>query len=383
MCLRNWRFFSVITVLILMTVVATIAIPVRPALAAAGIWHLQTVDPIEVRGTSIAVDVNDHPHISYYDVTDPGNCRLKYARWTGTAWVTQIVDSPLGACSNAGTSIVLDSGNLPHIAYSDYAGTTVKYARWTGSAWDIKSLGANGHSTSLALDSYGIPRISFTGATGNLEYARWYPSPGIWLIETVDSSGGDTSLALDSNDYPHISYAKAGGSAIYIWYANKADGGTWSTREVDAYYVGGGYSSISLKLDSGNLPHIVYSDPEHKTVKYARYMGSVWGKETVDTSSVRFNSTSLALDSSNRPHISYTDAGALSLHYAFRTESAWVKETVDPNEFVGSSIALDNSGYPQISYASAGLTSLHGASLYIPTPRSRMSFRPSDSPGRT
>ena len=47
MCLRNWRFFSVITVLILMTVVATIAIPVRPALAAAGIWHLQTVDPIK------------------------------------------------------------------------------------------------------------------------------------------------------------------------------------------------------------------------------------------------------------------------------------------------------------------------------------------------
>ncbi len=364
---RIWRFFTLTAALILMTVVATTAIPARPVMAAAGVWDLQTVDTREVRGTSIAVDVNGYSHISYYDVTDPASCKLKYARWTGSAWAIEIVDSPLGACSNAGTSIVLDSGSLPHIAYCDYAGTTIKLAGWTGSAWDIKSLSANGHNPSLALNSYGNPRISFSGVTGNLEYASWYPSPGMWLIETVDSSGGYTSLALDSNDYPHISYAKAGGSAIYIWYATKPGGSTWSKVEVDNYYAGAGYSSISLKLDSSNLPHIAYSDPRLKTVEYARYTGSAWGKETVDTSPVRFDSTSIALDSSNRPHISYTDVAALSLHYAVRTESAWEKQTVDPGEFSDSSIALDSSGNPQISYASAGATSLHYA-RFFPTP---------------
>jgi len=364
---RNWRIFSVITVLLLMTVVAATAIQTRPVLAAAGIWDLQTVDTREVRGTSIAIDVNGYPHISYYDGTDPVNCKLKYARWTGSAWAIEIVDSPLGACYNAGTSIVLDSGNLPHIAYSDYAGATVKYAGWTGSAWDIKSLGANGHNPSLALDSHGIPRISFTGAAGNLEYARWSPSPGIWLIETVDSSGGYTSLALDSNDVPRIGYSMGGGSAVYIKYATRAYGGTWSTGIVDTYYAGAGYSSLSLKLDSGNQPHLAYSDPEHKTLKYVWLVDDVWQRETVDTAPVRYNSTSLALDSSNRPHISYTDVGALSLHYAVRTESAWVKETVDPGEFLDSSIALDNGGNPQISYASSGATSLHYA-RFFPTP---------------
>ena len=364
---RNWRIFSVITVLLLMTVVAATAIQTRPVLAAAGIWDLQTVDTREVRGTSIAIDVNGYPHISYYDGTDPVNCKLKYARWTGSAWAIEIVDSPLGACYNAGTSIVLDSGNLPHIAYSDYAGATVKYAGWTGSAWDIKSLGANGHNPSLALDNNGIPRISFSGATGSLAYARWHPSPGIWLIEIVDSSGGYTSLALDSNNVPRIGYSKGGGSAVYIKYATRAYGDTWSTGIVDTYYAGAGYSSLSLKLDSGNQPHLAYSDPYHKTLKYVWLVDDVWQRETVDTAPVRFNSTSLALDSSNRPHISYTDVGALSLRYAVRTESAWVKETVDPGEFLDSSIALNSSGNPQISYASAGVTSLHYA-RFFPTP---------------
>ncbi len=55
-------------------------------------WNFETVDSGEYVGrfNSIAVDVNSHPRISYYDDT---NGNLKYARWTGSLWDIDTVDS--------------------------------------------------------------------------------------------------------------------------------------------------------------------------------------------------------------------------------------------------------------------------------------------------
>ena len=49
--------------------------------------------------TSLALDSNEHPHISYHDWD---NQTLKYATWDGQKWVTQTVDSvgDGGGCSH-------------------------------------------------------------------------------------------------------------------------------------------------------------------------------------------------------------------------------------------------------------------------------------------
>jgi hypothetical protein len=45
-------------------------------------------------GTSIAVDSDDNPHISYFDET---NDKIKYARWNGTSWQNETIDSLVSA----------------------------------------------------------------------------------------------------------------------------------------------------------------------------------------------------------------------------------------------------------------------------------------------
>ncbi len=170
------------------------------------------------RDSSIAIDSDDHPHIAYHDIHWEN---LKYAQWTGSLWSIVVVDS---AGYDNKPSLALDSSDNPHISYThgslyEYKNRTLKYARWTGTAWNIEtvdSTGDVGMSPSLALDSSGNPHISYTDWTNkNLKYARWTGSA--WSIEVIDAIGdvsgshlcAHTSLALDSEDRPHISYYDA------------------------------------------------------------------------------------------------------------------------------------------------------------------------------
>ncbi|MCK4445105.1 MAG: PKD domain-containing protein, partial [Thermoplasmata archaeon] len=161
-----------------------------------------------------------------YDWT---NRDLKYAKWTGTTWIAETVDSE-GTVGGT-PSIALDGRDYPHIGYFGNSG--LKYAKWTGSNWSIEIVDAKGEVgmyTSLSLDGDINPHISYFDSTNkDLKYARWTGSS--WNIETVDSFGGVgmyTSLALDRKDLPHISYfdetyeklkyaRKVSGTLSYDW----------------------------------------------------------------------------------------------------------------------------------------------------------------------
>jgi PKD repeat protein len=182
-------------------------------------WQIETIDTYgEVWDTSIALDADNRPHISYLD---SGYAALRYAYYDGAAWQIETVDSDgnTGYCA----SLALDTAGRPHISYNDFGNGDLKYAHFDGAAWQIEtvdSVGDVGWDSSLALDAAGRPHISYRDNSSTaLKYARY--DGATWQIETVDNDGNVgyyTSLALDATGRPHISYYDHTNSALkYAW----------------------------------------------------------------------------------------------------------------------------------------------------------------------
>jgi hypothetical protein len=334
-------------------------------------WCIETVDSNGNVGlhSSIALDSNDNPHVSYYDDTNGG---LKYAHYDGM-WHTETVDSG-GYGTGWFTSLALDSNNSPHISYEDYADSSLKYAHYDGT-WHIETVDSNTSTysasmPSIDLDSSDNPHISYWRSYGCLMYAYY---DGIWHVETVDGSGWTgkfSSIALDGNDNPHISYlAYDYYDDVNLFYARYD--GTWHIENVTSALRFSNPTSIALDSDGNPQISYCYSHPQYD-LRRARYDGT-WHIETVDSADAVGFYCSLALDKSGNPHISYYDDTNEDLKYAYYSGTNWSIETVDSEGFVGTytSIALDSKDNPHISYRDSTNASLkhafRGCTLIITT----------------
>ena len=324
---------------------------------------IETVDKQGVdTSTSIALDSNDHPHISYYKsvfVNGFSSRDLRYARYNGSSWIFETVDSDVGYVAQC--SLDLDPNGYPHISYSveNISENVIflKYAYFDGGSWIIQIVDSKGKccKPSIAVDSRNDPHISyFEGKSKTLKYAHY--NGGSWVIQTVESYGSSAwsqSIALDSYDNPHIAYSEGPDSQVqrlkYAYY----NGTSWNIETVDSENVG---YFVSIALDSQNNPHISYRNSP-RGLKYAYFDGASWNIQTVPGSEGdNVFDTSIVLDSKRNPHISYLNStGAYSdrsLRYAYYNGVSWSVKTVDSEGNVGhaNSIALDSRDYPYISY---------------------------------
>lgn len=327
-----------------------------------GYWDIQTV-PIEGNGghwSSIAIDSENNPHISFWDW---GSASLKYASYDGATWNIETVDSGgVGKYS----SLALDSKDNPHISYFDYTHTTLKYAADNGTAWNVRTVDSDaGQYTSLALDSDAHPHIGYQEMGGDrygrLKYAMYNGTA--WNTEFVDSTygtGSYVSLALDSSGVPHISY-----SDDWKYNLNYAsfNGSGWDI-EVSAPGEGRGFNSLAL--DKNDHPHIGYytgMSTASTYLKYASNEGTGWVSEIVDMAGDVGIYASLALDSDDNPRIAYGDAGLGNIKYASYDSGTWNIETVDSSRNADgfTSLALDNFDQPHISY----METIGGSTHYL------------------
>jgi hypothetical protein len=321
--------------------------------------------------TSIVLDSNDHPRISYYDRTTTS---IKYAEWTGDNWDIMTLDS----YSNVGkySNMALDSDDDPHISYYDSVFQELKYAGRHRGLWSLKTLdthGDVGKYSSIAVSDSGHIHISYYDETnGDLRYILW--DGNRWNIYTIDSDGDVgrfTSIALDSEGKPCISYIDYTNAVLK--YA-KCTGSQWRTQGIavvnlqDESSLDFG-SGTSLDLDSQDQPHIVFVGGKEDNLRYARWDGTGWIVRDVGNVRDVYLFVSLALDSMDRPHISYYTKYDNKVHYAKWTGFEWEVVYVLPKSYFQTagkfnSIALDSEDYAHISYFDTSSRNLRYARFY-------------------
>ena len=174
-------------------------------------WHFEIPDSGPGIGaySSIALGPSGQVHIAYFDGS---HGIAKYAFYDGTAWLVETLDGQY-LCGHY-TSIKLDSRGTPHVGYRYYSGHSLRYATRDGS-WTHMEFETDPDmeaDVSLDLDGADRPHVAYwdgeyQGEPHDLDYASYDGSN--WIVETVDSAGDvgrNASLALDSHGLPHISY---------------------------------------------------------------------------------------------------------------------------------------------------------------------------------
>ncbi len=191
-------------------------------------WSVESIGsgPIEYQfSTSIHVDSNGNPHITYFE--SPGDEILKYAEKTTGKWRISTIDNDAG--SGRFSSLVLDENDKPAVSYYTRVGPgkgMIEFAIFENDQWTTEKVedfdniqiafeGArNVTSLTLVDDIYHLTY----GDREVIKYAQRIN--GMWEIETVvDESGGSTilgqqtSLALNSEGVPYIIYYEVTGNS--------------------------------------------------------------------------------------------------------------------------------------------------------------------------
>lgn len=251
---------------------------------------------------ALALDRAGFVHVVYNDQDISGFAKdIYYARSTqplGSRWHIETVDAAGDVGSD--TSLVLDPDDHPHISYFDVTNGSLKYATWDGAAWQDTTVDTGGVGLFTSIDWIWDPQISYYDANHNALRLAYY-SLGSWYTETVDSAGGMyTSLKV----YPNTKisyYDPISGDLKYAYWDGQLL--SWVTQTL----VSGAGQYTSLALDSNYSPYIAYCDWTDGGVHMAWFDGASWYTETMYAGTTDANSASLALGENDKVYLSYND----------------------------------------------------------------------------
>jgi hypothetical protein len=173
--------------------------------------------------TSIALSSSGAVHIAF----STGSRQVQWATKTSDSWEVNTVGDGIQP------SLALDSSGNPHIVYNSEATRDIFYAHHDGSNWvhqnitQFSGAEASGEEPDIALDSLDRPHVTagvyVSVGEGGVEILIYGKFDGVaWGFEFVDlkNSGFQSSIALDPWDLPHVSYRQARGEKSNLKYAN-------------------------------------------------------------------------------------------------------------------------------------------------------------------
>lgn len=167
--------------------------------------------------------------------------------------------------------------------------------------------------------------------------------------------GNGNSIAVDKFGVTHFVYYDS--LAKTMRYSTRSTAGVWSKLQfVDNELEYQGYY-LSMAVDQYGRPSVAYFDGTHGDLKYARFDGIRWARETIDIKNSTGLYPSLALDANQSPVISYYRKTTGDLRVARKdAQGIWRIESVDTEGDVGrdTSIDVDSSGRIGVAYADSG-----------------------------
>ena len=181
---------------------------------ASGAWISET-GPSAYDNASIAVDLGDRVHLSYYGIGDTQQGLFYLTKSPDGQWASpEFVFTVGGQLEGMFTSIAAVS--VPHISFVGGAMEDNMYAKKKpGGTWFLGILDHGDFSSagsSIALDPNGYVHVCYYHkATGDLRYqSSAYGSMGVNSSRTVDTGGHYNSLDVDLSGVAHIGYAASG-----------------------------------------------------------------------------------------------------------------------------------------------------------------------------
>ena len=224
----------------------------------------------------IAVDSNNHPHISYaLDGSDQCGVGLRISSYDGSSWSYTNVDQ--GANRGCESAIVIDESDHKYIAYQDRSSSKLKIATDKSGSWDsyLVDTGTTpsnlypGYMTSMAVDQQGQFHIAHQdNKEYDLRYSTGAPNSQ-WTTTIVDATGHtgrDPSIAVDAADQPHIVYHTWSGQNLKYATTDPVTGNWTVSTLANSGDVGEGNS---IFIDESGVMHVSFNDDTSDVLKYA------------------------------------------------------------------------------------------------------------------
>ncbi len=169
-------------------------------------WSLETIDEKGIYPDMVK-DATDHMYVCYLSKISIDSSKVMVARQVGPNWTSEIIDTltNMGPIASRVTSIALDDNQDIHISYGDRS--IVKYAVKKNGSWNVQlvadtpgSVAILGALTDMALDSEGNPHIVYYDVTSTVRYATLAE---VIIVQDEDNDGFDTTVDCDDTN-PNI-----------------------------------------------------------------------------------------------------------------------------------------------------------------------------------
>ncbi len=280
-------------------------------------WSQRGLGTIEgAQANSIAIAPNGNFHISYYDSVHK---KLKYISKASSFLILKDIDTFTSSVYSNKNFIYTDSDNVATVTYNAVDASDTNPHR------DIKS----------AKDASG----GFSPQT-----------------EAADISSMGGGKAIDSSDHIHICYVENNALKIKTVSA--------STSEVIQT---SGVFNCAMVTDTHDRLHVVFTDFNDQSMKYAYKVGSTWQIETILND--RPNEYAISVDRMGKLHLVYSVHGFNTTHLYYLSNSAggWQKSLID-DAAKSAAITLGSDDTVHISYYAINMGDLKHAWFKVKRP---------------